>query len=507
MVRFIIAPLLFGMKRPPVIVVVGHVDHGKTTLLDYIRKTNVASREVGGITQSIGAYEVMHPQTNVEQTQTNAESQRTSAPSEGRKMTFIDTPGHEAFSKMRKRGAHIADLAILVVAATDGVQQQTKEAIKILKETETPFVVAINKIDQTGADENRVKHELMQEEVFLEGFGGNISWQAISAKTGQGVNELLDLLLLTADFEELTYDENAPASGYVLEAKRDSKKGIVVSVILKDGVLRAGSEVHAGNATGKIKILENFLGERVKELTPSAPARILGFEALPSIGAEFHCGKGLSVAPHAVPAKAARILPKKLEENQEALHLILKADVSGSLEALSSIMKSLPHPPELQLNIIDESVGDVTDGDVKDAISHRAIIIGFRTHANKTAEDLARAQGVELIQSEIVYDLVKAIEDRLKRSVQKKALGMLEILAIFGRKGKAQVVGGKVMEGEIKNNAELEVVRRGAVVGKGRVVNLQQSRVDAPVVMSGKECGVLFDCEVEVKVGDTLVMR
>lgn len=502
------------MKRPPVIVVVGHVDHGKTTLLDYIRKANVASREVGGITQSVGAYEITHAQTNAEQTQTNAENPRESAssprqsvPSEGRRMTFIDTPGHEAFSKMRRRGAHIADLAVLVVAATDGVQQQTKEAIKILQETETPYVVAINKIDQTGADEQKVKNELMQAQVFLEGSGGNTSWQAISAKTGKGVSELLDLLLLAADFEELTYEPEAVASGYVLEGKRDGKKGIVATVILKEGTLKVGDMIQAGTASGKIKILENFLGERVEELTPSSPARVLGFEALPPIGAEFRAAKNLEAMTVAIAKVPERVRQQRLAEGEAELNLVLKADVSGSLEALSGIMKSLPHPPELRVSVISESVGDITDGDVKDAIGHHAIIIGFRTHATKAAEDLARAQSVELIQSEIVYDLVKAIEERLRVTARLKTAGILEILAVFGRKGKAQIIGGKVTEGEIKNNAELEVMRGEAVVGNGKIINLQQQRVDAPVVAAGKECGLLFDSETEIKIGDKLVMR
>ncbi|MBI2075059.1 MAG: GTP-binding protein [Candidatus Harrisonbacteria bacterium] len=506
------------MKRPPVIVVVGHVDHGKTTLLDYIRKANVASREVGGITQSVGAYEITHARTNAPAWPVGRDS---NADARGEKITFIDTPGHEAFSKMRKRGAHIADLAILVVAATDGVQQQTKEAIKILKETETPFVVAINKIDAAGADEARVKNELMQEQVFLEGSGGDVSWHAISAKTGQGVGELLDLLLLAADVEDLTYDPEVMASGFVLEAKRDAKKGIIATVIVKDGTLRVGDVIHAGlrhdeagsghaeagGASGKIKALENFLGERVKELLPSAPARVSGFEVLPGIGTEFHAGATLPAQEAAVVKVPERQMQKKLEENEAELNLILKADVSGSLEALSGIMRNLPHPAELRLTIIDESVGDVTDGDVKDAIGHHAIIIGFRTRATKAAEELARVQRIEMIQSEIVYDLVKAVEERLKSTIQTKAAGILEVLAMFGKKGKAQIVGGKVTEGEIKNNAELEISRRDAIVGKGKIVNLQQNRVDAPVVSAGKECGILFDSEVEVKVGDHLIMR
>lgn len=474
------------MKRSPVVVVVGHVDHGKTTLLDYIRKSNVASREVGGITQSIGAYEVAHA---------------------GERLTFIDTPGHEAFSKMRQRGANIADLAILVVAADDGVQNQTKEAIKILQETETPYVVAINKVDRVGDKLDNVKSELMQAGVLLEGFGGSVSYQPISAKDGKGVAELLDLLLLTADVEQLTYEPKNVASGYVLESKMDNRRGVVATVILKDGTLREGDEVRAGGATGKIKMLEDFAGKKVKELNPSSPARIFGFESLPKVGDEFRSAAHILEAEAAMPAVARRVAATAAPKNEKEVTLILKADVAGSLEALSGIMRGLPVMKGMNLTIIDESVGDITDGDIKDAIAHGGVIIGFRTKATKAAEDLARAQEIEIIQSEIIYDLVKNVEERLKVGMAKKALGVLEVLAVFGKKGDKRIIGGKVIEGEIRNNAALEISRNDATIGKGRIVNLQSMKRDVPKVEVGNECGMLFGSDVEVKVGDKLVMR
>ena len=259
-----------NLKRPPVVVVVGHVDHGKTSLLDYIRKTNVAGKEAGGITQSVGAYEIEHG---------------------GKKITFIDTPGHEAFSKMRVRGAHVADIGILVVAADEGVKPQTKEALKALQDSETPFVVAMTKIDKPNADLDRVKNDLTANNVLLEGYGGNVSYQGVSSKTGEGVNELLDLILLTSDLEDLHYRPEHLASGIVLETKLDKQRGNTITVILKDGVLRRSDLIITPSARGKIKILENFLGKPVNELLPSSPAVILGFEILPEIGEEFMAGQ------------------------------------------------------------------------------------------------------------------------------------------------------------------------------------------------------------------------
>ncbi len=480
---------------------VGHVDHGKTTLLDYIRKANVASKEAGGITQAVGAYEVTHSRTDSDQ----------DADLRGQKITFIDTPGHEAFSKMRRRGAHIADIAILVVAANDGVQQQTKEAIKILNETQTPFIVAINKIDQQGADVTKVKNELIQAGVFLEGYGGSISWHGVSAKTGEGVNDLLDLILLAADVEGLEYDPEHKAVGYVLESKMDTRKGVMATVIIKDGTLRVGDHISAGTARGKVKILNDFKGARVDSLAASNPAVVFGFEVLPKVGSEFMAGA--EAATSQGEAVKAAVTPKAAE-GIRSLILILKADVGGSLEALSGIIRSLPTPPDMRIEIPVESVGEVTDGDVKDAISHRAAIIAFRVPSNKAAENLARSQSVAIVQSEIIYDLTKAVQEMIKAGTVAKIIGKLEVLAIFGKKGSPrdsalakQIVGGKVIEGEIRNSATLDVVHREAVVGKGRIINLQSNKKDAPRVESGNECGMLFDSEIEVKPGDMLILR
>lgn len=464
----------------------GSVDHGKTTLLDYIRKANVAAKEAGGITQSVGAYEIEHQTPNTQQIQ---------------RITFIDTPGHEAFSKIKSRGAQIADIAILVVAADDGVQPQTKEAIKIIQESETPFIVAINKIDRVP-DPAKVKNGLMQAGVLLEGYGGNISYQPISAKTGQGVEDLLDIILLAAEVEHLDYEPSHHASGIVLEAKMDSRRGVIATLIITDGTLRTGDEIAAGSSQGKVKILENFLGKKVDSLAPSAPAVVIGFETLPKAGDKFHIGGAQETA--AVPKKAMKAILSK-EAKEGIVNLILKADVTGSLEALSQVIKSLPTKEGQTLEIIEETVGDITDGDIKLALSTKSLIIGFKTKATKAAEALARAQSVKIVQSEIIYDLVKVVEETLASIGKKVVKGKLEILATFGKKRGQQIIGGKVAQGNILNNAVLEIERKGEIIGTGKVINLQQVKKDVKTVPAGNECGLLFNSETEIKVGDILL--
>lgn len=467
----------------------GHVDHGKTALLDYIRKTSVVAKEAGGITQSIGAYEIKH---------------------NDQRITFIDTPGHQAFSKMRARGTKAADIAILVVSADDGVKLQTKEAIQIAKEAKIPFVVAINKIDKPNADIEKTKNDLMNESVLLEGHGGNVSFQLISAKTGEGIDELLDLVLLVAEAEvaDLSFDPDAPTKGFILESQMDKRQGIIANVIVKNGTLRTGDAIAAGSAGGKIKILRDFLGEKINEAIPSSPVQILGFDALPGVGEHFMSGGSV------MPTKPITETPKPMTEatsedqNKTTINLILKGDVSGSIEALAEVIKSLPILENVDLRIINESVGEISDGDVKSAVASKAIIIGFGVKVNKAAENLSKAQNVKIIKSDIIYELIKAVGDEMATSQRGYSKGILEILAIFGKKDNdKQIVGGKVTEGEISNNATIEIERKGEMVGSGKIVNLQQSRKDAAVVAAGNESGLLVASDTEIKVGDHLILR
>lgn len=476
------------LARPPIVVVMGHVDHGKTTLLDYIRKANVASREAGGITQAVGAYEILH---------------------NGRKMTFIDTPGHEAFSAMRSRGAQVADLAILVVAADEGLKPQTKEAIKILTESKTPFVVGINKIDRTNGSVDKVRNDLLAEGVLLEGFGGQISFHGISAKTGDGVGDLLDLLLLAADLENLEYDPSAPATGFVLEVRRDPRRGIEASVIIKQGTLRRGDPIATPSVSGKVKILEDFTGATVAELAPSAPALIIGFDALPQIGEEFNAsgearvaiGVNVRTGPHVSTAKKG------------ALNLILKASDAGSLEALAIVLGSIDKAKEKGLNIVDSAVGDITDSDVNHATATSSIIIGFKNRIEKGAQNLSEAQRVKIITSKIVYDLQKAVEEFLIAE-ESSVAASLEVLALFGQERlDKQLVGARVTDGAVKPKLAFDVFRRVGdedpknPLGSGRIITLREKKSEITIAEKGKEIGLVVNCGTLIQVGDKLVIK
>jgi translation initiation factor IF-2 len=484
-------------RRSPIVVVMGHVDHGKTTLLDHIRKTKVASREAGGITQSVGAYEIVW---------------------NGQKITFIDTPGHEAFGAMRARGAQVADLAILVIAADEGIKPQTREAIKILKETGTPFVVAINKIDKTGGAIEKAKNDLMQEGVFLEGFGGQISFQGISAKTGEGVDALLELVLLSADMEDLSFDPAAPASGYILEARLNPRRGIEASMIVKNGTLRRGDRIQTDCAQGNIKILEDFLGNVVGELTPSAPAIVIGFDVLPEIGENFWTGDGLPAegSRQTVAADGGGMTTRKIgggSANGGELNLLLKASDAGSLEVLTSVIGAVGDRDEKGISVIDRSVGNITDSDVRTALATGAAIIGFKNRAEKGARNLAEAQGVSVIVSDIVYELADAVTEFLAGKRGPQAVGKLEVLALFNQeKSEKQLIGGRVLEGVIRGKATCEIVRKtdgGAEVsmGSGRILGLREKKDQLTQAEKGREIGVLLSTGILIEVGDILVVK
>ena len=476
-----------GVKaRPPVVVVMGHVDHGKTTLLDYIRKANVAEREAGGITQAVGAYEILH---------------------NDRKITFIDTPGHEAFTAMRSRGASIADLAILVVAADEGVKPQTKEAIKIIEDSKTPFIVALTKVDKVDGVIDKVRNDLMAAGVLLEGYGGQVSYHGVSAKTGEGVDELLDLIVLSADLEDLKYNAGAPASGFVLEARRDPRRGIEATVIIKEGTLHRGDAIKTESASGKVKILENFLEKTVNELEPSAPAVVIGFENLPRVGEVFSIG----VPVGALKAPAARAALPLGKAKQHVLNLLLKASDAGSLEALSVVLRGVDRKGGKELEILEEGVGDITDGDVKHAIATGSTIIGFKNKVEKGAKNLAEAQSISVITSDIVYDLAKAVEDFLSGADGPAALGELEILAVFNQERvDKQLVGGRVSAGTIRPKTSFEILRGAPgtpAVGTGKITTLREKKSEIFQAEKGKEIGLVVNASATIEVGDRIIVR
>jgi len=473
------------IPRSPVIVIMGHVDHGKTTLLDTIRKTNVAAREAGGITQSIGAYEITH---------------------NGKNITFIDTPGHEAFSNMRSRGAKVADLAILIVAADDGVKPQTKESIQILKETKTPFVVAINKIDKPNADIEKTINDLMQNGIYLEGRGGNVSWQNISAKSGQGIDELLDLILLAAEVENLSYSPNAEfAEGVILETKKDTQRGVIASAIVKNGTLKTGDYIATQTTCGKIKLLENFKGEKIHKALPSSPVLILGFDDLPVVGEIFKAGpldiEKIKSSQEAGYKKNYLLIPSS---EKKSLNIIIKADTFGSLEALSQIIKNLPQENSV-INVVAEKIGDINDTDIKLAVSTNSIIVSFKTNISKSVKNIASLNNVEIISSEIIYELIKAITDRMEKFYTATVVGELEILAIFSKQKKeGQIVGGKVLSGIIKNRVQVKIFRDNVLIGTGKITNLQKAKQDVSEVKANEECGIMLNCDILIQKGDII---
>lgn len=481
-------------KRPPIVVVVGHVDHGKTSLLDYIKKTNVVAKEAGGITQSIGAYEVIHPSTSSGQAS---------------KITFIDTPGHEAFSKMRVRGARIADIGILVIAGDESVQPQTKEAIKALEESKTQYIVAVTKSDKQGFNLDKVKNDLAANNVLLESYGGSISYQSVSAKTGEGVNELLDLILLTAEMEDLKYDKLAVGKGVILESKMDKQRGLTVTVILEEGSLKVGEQIATASTRGKVKVLENFLGKREKELFPSSPAVVMGFESAPQIGEEFLSGKLGDKENEYLKklAVAKKVASDKTKKDGVIINLILKADVAGSLEALCESMKNIKLKENQSIEIKGEGVGEISDGDVQNAISTSSIIIGFRVRENRAAANLAKEKKISIINSEIIYELVEAVESYLRGAEEKEVAGDFEILAVFGKKAGKQIIGGQVIKGVMKNNSWIEIQKGNDIIGKGKIINLQQDKRDAVTVTEGKECGILLNSDTQLEVGYHFILR
>ncbi|MDP3772165.1 MAG: translation initiation factor IF-2 [bacterium] len=481
------------VRRPPVVVVMGHIDHGKTTILDWYRKSRVAAGEAGGITQHVGAYEVEY---------------------HGKKLTFIDTPGHEAFSGIRSRGAKVADLAILVVAADEGVKLQTKEAIAIIKKNELPFVVAVNKIDRSDANEERVRSELAAEDVLVEAYGGKVPSVAVSAKDGTHMDDLLELLLLTADLEDLAAHPNQMAEGVVVEAQMDPRRGTGATFLIHDGTLRRGEFMVVGRAIEAARIFENFLGKSINEAGPSAPVQLAGLSVLPSVGERFRTFANRKEAEEFVATlpeeevSAGRVVGKKSE--RPVFHVILKADVVGSREALEEQIKKLERE-EVGIEILQSGVGDITETDVKFArATERVTIVGFKVKIDPSVRELAERSHMRVITGTIIYEVLDAVRAVITSMVEpdmvRVDLGRAKILKCFKREGARQVVGGKVEEGVLRNGAQVEIVRNKRVLGgMGVIAELQQNRQHAEEVRQGSEFGVLVDARETIQAGDILV--
>lgn len=475
------------VARQPIVVVMGHVDHGKTTLLDYIRKTSVAAKESGGITQHIGAYEIEHPSTNAGQ---------------ARKITFIDTPGHEAFSKMRSRGARVADIAVLMVAADESVKPQTEDALDHIKAAGVPFIVAINKIDKPGASPDKVKQDLATRDVLVEDWGGKIPVALISAKSGEGVPQLLDLILLAAELEEIKGDPEKTAEGVVIESHPDPKRGPTATLVVLDGTLKRGDSIVAGSVNGKVKILEDFSGKPIESIALGAPARVLGWEKLPEIGETFRTGT------EALTSKKEIAKTAKPAIQQGEIGIILKADVAGSLEALRDAVVKLAEKVGLPIRLLEASAGEITESDVKLADTTRSLIASFRSKISREAESFLKTRPQKILQSDVIYELLENLEKELEAVVNSRKAaeitGRLEVLATFGEKGGKQVIGGMVREGKFTKGAAAKIIRRDTLITKGKISNLQLKKQDVAEVDTGNECGILFDAPIKVARGDIL---
>ncbi len=489
------------VPRPPVVTVMGHVDHGKTTLLDYIRKTNVAAREAGGITQHIGAYKVKLPEGEI---------------------TFIDTPGHHAFTTMRARGARVTDIVVLVVAADDGVMPQTVEAINHAKAAGVPIIVAINKIDKPDANPDRVKQELAKYGLVPEEWGGDTIMVEISAKTGQNVDELLEMILLQAEMLELKANPEKPARGTVLESKLDPKRGPVATLLVQDGTLRVGDAFVAGLHWGKVRAMINELGERLKEAGPSTPVEVLGLSDVPLAGEPFFVVENERKAREISEARKERAkelaaerprisleeLMKKLAEGEsKELRIVLKADVQGSLEAVREAVEKLS-TDEVGVKVVHSGVGAITETDVMLASASQAIIIGFNVRPDSQAKKVAEREKVEIRTYRVIYELLddvkKAMAGLLEPEYEEVILGRAEVRQVFNVPKVGKVAGCYVVEGKITRNANIRVLRDGVIVHEGKLASLKRFKDDVKEVASGYECGMSIEGFQDIKEGDII---
>lgn len=487
-----------AVERPPIVAVLGHVDHGKSTLLDFIRKSNVVAGEAGGITQHVAAYEVEREKNGGK-----------------KRITFIDTPGHAAFSAIRARGASAADIAILVVAADDGVKAQTLEALQSIRDAGTPFIVAINKIDKPNADPERTIRMLLDEKVYLEKYGGDVPWAAISAKVGTGVEELLDLILLVAEIEGFTGDAGAPAHGYVIEAHRDQKRGLAATLIITNGTLQSGMAVRAGRAIAPVRIMESTAGKSLRSASFSTPVQLVGFDALPQVGEEFYAHKNKREAEEARPALVPidrTAMKAQLAEGETGpfeMPVIIRADASGSLEAIDQEVPKLG-TEHARVRIVQSGIGAVSENDVKAAIASDvpAVVIGFNVGIDAPAAALALQHGIRIETFTIIYKLTERLEELLQETAPKRRVeaitGKAKVLKQFGSRKDEHVVGGKVSEGFLEVGTPVRVMRRAVEVGVGKIQKIQSNKQDVSRIEEGREFGTQIYAAFEILQGDTL---
>jgi translation initiation factor IF-2 len=491
--------------RPPVVTIMGHVDHGKTTLLDAIRKSAVVETEAGGITQHIGAYQIDH---------------------DGRRITFLDTPGHEAFTALRARGAKVTDIAVLVVAADDGVMPQTVESINHARAADVPVLVAVNKIDKPEANSQKVRQELVSQNLQPEEWGGTTQFADVSAKSGEGLDDLLEKILLVADAElELEANAKAEASGPIIESRLDVGRGPVATMLVSRGTLRVGDAIVAGDAWGKVRALLDFRGEKVKEASPGTPVEILGFDKPPAAGEHARVVENERQARHLAQLRGQRVRAEQLARSAKKgvsleelftqmeegalreLNIIVKADVQGSIEAVVGELAKIEHP-EVGVNVIHTGIGAITEGDVMLASASNAVVIGFNVRPNAEARALAEREGVDLRTYRVIYqltdDIRQALVGMLAPETREDVLGEAEVRALFRASRLGVIAGSYVTRGVIRRNAKVRVVREGTVIYETTIASLKRFKDDVREVQEGFECGILLEGFNDVKEGDVL---
>ena len=485
--------------RPPVVAVMGHVDHGKTKLLDAIRHTDIVATESGGITQHIGAYQVT--------IKTKEEKSRT--------ITFLDTPGHEAFSAMRAHGANITDVVILVVAANDGVKPQTAEAASHAKEAGVPVVVAINKIDLPEADVERTKRQLSDIGLLPEEWGGTTPMVLVSAKNEENIDELLEMVLLVADLKEMKADATIPASGVVIESHMQAGKGPLATVLVQEGTLRLGEPLIIGQTYGKVRIMENYMGKSITEAGPSTPVQLAGLQSLPDFGDRFEVVANEKIARELVATKTIKRkvlsisqLSQDIKEGKiKELKIVLKADVAGSLEAIRTSLERIS-TEEVTINIIHEGVGDISESDVNMAVASQALVIGFRVKANAEVMSLARRETIKISIYDIIYqlldDLTAALSGLLEPEIVETEIGRLKVLAVFRTTKNKKIIGGKVTSGRLETNAQAKIFRDREEVGVGKIDSLQLEQKKVSEVLENFECGLEIETLTKIEVGDSI---
>ena len=496
-------------ERGPIVVIMGHIDHGKSTLLRYIRnniemaKPRVAGRpaqelpelrEAGGITQHISAYEVEH----------------LAADGKKHSMTFLDTPGHEAFGGIRKRGAKVADIAVLVVSAEDNVKQQTLEALASIIDSKTPYIVAINKIDKPGINIERTKQSLTENQIYVEGYGGDVPVVALSAKTGEGLPELLDMIVLVAELENLTGDRNVDGEGVVIESNRDVKKGISATCIIKNGSIEKGMYVTAGLSTAPVRIMQNYLEKPIDRASFSNPVTIIGWDSLPKVGSGFKAWKTREEARDQIEKEKELVKENSAEEETAVcinnISVVVKADTGSSLEALLSEIKKLD-TERMCIQVISSGIGIISESDIKLANGNeKAIVIGFNVKIDSPAKNLAERNEIEIKTFDIIYKMNEWLKEVMVTRTPKiqvsESAGKAKILKLFSKVKDKQILGGRVENGSIVLGSQVKILRRDAEIGEGKVRELQQQKNPVQEAKMGTEFGAMVVSNVEIAAGD-----